>query len=366
MDLLRAYAFDADGAAFARLVQRHSGWIFAGARRRVRDDQLADDVTQAVFVILAGKATTLAASKQQSLAAWLFHVTRLASTRTLRTRTRQARRVDGASHFAASLATRSPSQATTRPILDDPTLLLLEDAIAGLPRRDRELLVRRFYGGESFEHIARSSKAVSADALRKRAARALTRLRQWMLREGVDVLPEELIAAHVAPGPAAAGDASARDRLQRRERSRDSRVLTLAEGTTIMAEQQKQTDFPVVSAEFYVKDVEANVAFFEKLGFTPRWREQADAMGRLPRASLAGGAGRIWLRRADETESTRPSPGVAMFFWINGGPDALVAHRSTIAAAGVPVSPFADDHTLRRFTVTTPDGYEIGFFTSYR
>jgi hypothetical protein len=179
-------------------------------------------------------------------------------------------------------------------------------------------------------------------------------MRQWMLREGVDVLPEEWIARDIGAriGPAAP--------------SRPPRVRQLAKETMTMAQEQQANDFPVVSAEFFVRDVEANVTFFEKLGFTPRWREAADAMGRLPRASLAGGAGRIWLRRADDAEGTRPAPGVGVFFWINGGPDALAAHRAAIAAAGVAVTPFADDHTLRRFTVTTPDGYELGFFTSYR
>jgi hypothetical protein len=242
------------------------------------------------------------------------------------------------------------------------TVLLLEDAIASLGRVDRELVVRRFYGAESFEEIARGSVTnVSADALRKRTTRALARMRQWMLREGVDALPEELLApdgvlvAPVSP-PERSNDAGTRHSARE-----------LAKGTMIMSEQEKQSDFPVVSAEFVVKNVEANVAFFEKLGFTPRWQEPPDAMGRLPRASLAGGAGRIWLRRADDAEGTRPNPGgVAVLFWINGGPDTLAAHRAAIAAGGVAVSPFADDHTLRRFTVTTPDGYPIGFFTSYK
>src|SRR5438105_4104092 len=159
MDLLRAYACDGDDGAFAALFDRHAGWIFAAAKRRVGgDEQLADDVTQAVFIVLAEKASKLAAasSKQRSLSAWLFHTTRLATKRALRTRTRQARR-ESAPHLAASLATRSP--------LEDATLLLLlEDAIAALPRGDRELILRRFYGGEMFEQIARSSRDVSADA----------------------------------------------------------------------------------------------------------------------------------------------------------------------------------------------------------
>ena len=55
-----------------------------------------------------------------------------------------------------------------------------------------------------------------------------------------------------------------------------------------------------------------------------------------------------------------------MFFWISGGPDALTTHRNMIAAEGIDVSPLADDHTLRSFTVATLDAYTIGFYTNYR
>jgi hypothetical protein len=40
--------------------------------------------------------------------------------------------------------------------------------------------------------------------------------------------------------------------------------------------------------------------------------------------------------------------------------------RDSIIAQGVAASPFFDDHALRNFTVRTPDGYTVGFFTMYR
>src|SRR5207248_11470379 len=138
-----------------------------------------------------------------------------------------------------------------------------------------------------------------------------------------------------------------------------------AKRTIPMIAEAQALGFAAVSAEFYVKDVEANLDFFEKLGFKRRWTETPDPMGRLPRASLRGGVGRIWLRRADDAEGTRPTPGVVIYFWIEGGSDGLTVHRNRIAAQGVAVSPFFDDHALRNFTVTTPDGYAIGFFTQY-
>src|SRR5437773_2397683 len=88
---LRAYARDGDKVAFARLVDRHAGWLFSAARRRLHDDHLAEDATQAVFMVLACKASAIVDSDRASLAAWLFHVMHLARGRLRRSRARQAR-----------------------------------------------------------------------------------------------------------------------------------------------------------------------------------------------------------------------------------------------------------------------------------
>src|SRR4051812_20812191 len=91
LELLRAFARDADEAAFAQLVQRHTGWLFAAARRRLQDDHLADDATQAAFVVLAEKAPQLVASDKCMLAAWLFQVMHLTCGRLRRTLGRRKR-----------------------------------------------------------------------------------------------------------------------------------------------------------------------------------------------------------------------------------------------------------------------------------
>src|SRR5262249_29783522 len=138
----------------------------------------------------------------------------------------------------------------------------------------------------------------------------------------------------------------------------DSKRINRIVKEKLSMEQQQATSVgghQMISAEFLVRDVEANLEFFEKLGFPRRFVDQPTAAGIIPRASLtAGQMAKIWIRRAPDSD-IRPSPSINVFFWINGGPDALVAFRKTLAAQGVPVTPIIDEHGLPNFNVTTPD-----------
>jgi RNA polymerase sigma factor (sigma-70 family) len=304
---------------------------------------------QAVFLVLAQKAQQLVDSERESLSAWLFHVMHFACARLRRAQTRQQH------HVEAAASVRAAQVEPALPI-DDALLELLEDSIAQLSPNDREAIVRRIYQRQDFAGIG-AAMNISAEAARKQVTRALARLRAAMVRDGVDFSPDALLEAVEHDRSEGSNVTKTVDR---------GRVGAIAKGTIDMIDEAQDLGFAVVSAEFYVQDVEANLDFFEKLGFLRRWTETPDAMGRIPRASLRGGTGRIWLRRASAADGTRPTPGVVLYFWIAGGPDALLAHRTRLASRGLAVSPFNDDHVLRNFTVTTPDGYAIGFFTQYR
>src|SRR5690349_12498055 len=75
-ELLRDFAAKGSEAAFNVLVQRHLNLVFSTALRQIGESQMAKDITQAVFIILARKAPKLGSGTV--LSAWLYRTTRFA------------------------------------------------------------------------------------------------------------------------------------------------------------------------------------------------------------------------------------------------------------------------------------------------
>src|SRR6516165_9348289 len=88
--LLREYVEHESEEAFATLVARHINKVYSVALRHTRNPHQAEEITQAVFVILAKKARGL--SSGVVLSGWLYQTARLTSVTFLRSEIRRTRR----------------------------------------------------------------------------------------------------------------------------------------------------------------------------------------------------------------------------------------------------------------------------------
>src|SRR6516162_8590079 len=132
---LQEYLQDGSEAAFRSLVQRHLDLVYATALRTLRNQALAEEATQNVFILLARKAPFLAG--RENLAGWLYKTALLKARELAREESRRNQR----ELQAVLLGT------TVKP--DDSLLRLLtavlDEAVLDLRDKDRQALLLRFF-----------------------------------------------------------------------------------------------------------------------------------------------------------------------------------------------------------------------------
>jgi RNA polymerase sigma factor (sigma-70 family) len=208
--LLREFATRRSQEAFATVVSRHSDWVYSAALRLVRDRHLAEDVAQAVFLVLADKAGKLG---DVPLHRWLFKVTRYAAANAIRARQRRDKYERLAAMAHSEIHNADPDQMwqDIAPVLDD--------SISRLRSKDRDALLLRFYQQKNLSEVA-AALGVSEGAAKIRVLRAIEKLRTVMRRRGIvapsDVLGAVLLAqtTHTAPLTFVAGCVSASASIQ--------------------------------------------------------------------------------------------------------------------------------------------------------
>src|SRR5678816_544299 len=116
--LLAEFARENSEAAFAALVSRHVNLVYSVALRKTGNPNAAEEITQAVFIILAKKARGL--SRRTILAGWLCETARLTAANYLRTEIRRQNREQEA-YVQSLLNEQTDAEAWQRiaPLLDD-------------------------------------------------------------------------------------------------------------------------------------------------------------------------------------------------------------------------------------------------------
>jgi RNA polymerase sigma factor (sigma-70 family) len=182
--LLRQYAEQNSETAFAALVARHVDKVYSTALRHTRNVHAAEEITQAVFVILAKKSGRLGA--KVILSGWLYETARLTALTFIRSEIRRARREQEAHMTTALNENESEAWSHIAPLLDD--------ALAKLSAADRHAVVLRYFDGKSLGEVG-AAMGASEDAAKKRVTRAVEKLRGWFTKRGVTLTATVLTAA---------------------------------------------------------------------------------------------------------------------------------------------------------------------------
>lgn len=172
--LLTEYVKSGSEEAFRELVSRHAGLVFSAARRQVGADTRAEEVAQAVFCILARKASAL--QSRSTITGWLHLTTRHAAMKAIRTEQRRQAREKEAMQMNQD--TEDSTWTDLEPHLDE--------ALAQLREADRDLLILRYFEGLELNDVG-SRLSVSANTAHKRISRALERMRALLAKRGITV-----------------------------------------------------------------------------------------------------------------------------------------------------------------------------------
>lgn len=193
-ELLRRFAADRDEVAFAELVRRYGPLVWRVARTTVGHAQVAEDVFQATFLILAKQAA--AVRNPGALAGWLH---RTAYRAAVRARRREARPT-------LPLPPQSAGEDPLDRLTARELLAAVDEEIEALPEALRAAVVLCGVEGLSQEEAAKRL-GWSPGSVKGRLERARAKLRRRLEARGLTIpaalvgvgaVPSELVAATLA------------------------------------------------------------------------------------------------------------------------------------------------------------------------
>lgn len=191
-ELIQAYVRNQSEEAFATIVARYVNLVYSAALRRAGDADLAEDISQATFIVLSRKAAKL--NERVVLGAWLYRTALFVAADALKARARRQQ-------YEREAPAMQPCPADS---IWDQLAPLLDDAVAQLPEKDRAAVLLRFFENKGLREVG-AALGLNEDAAQKRVTRALDKLRIFFQRRGVAlsgaVLADTLSSQAVTAAP---------------------------------------------------------------------------------------------------------------------------------------------------------------------
>jgi len=171
--LLREFVEHGSQPAFTELVQRYAALVRGAATRQTRDAHLADDVTQAVFLMFAQRAARI--GPRITIAGWLYNAARYAAANARRAAVRRLRYEQDAAKSMITAHTQSDSALADWSELEPH----IDRAMSRLSARDRDAVLLRYFQNKPMNEVALALN-VSDDAAKQRCLRAIDKLRRLL------------------------------------------------------------------------------------------------------------------------------------------------------------------------------------------
>ena len=173
-ELLAEFVKNGSESAFSALVARYVNLVYSTALRHTSVPHHAEEITQAVFILLARKAGSV--SSKAVLSGWLYQAARLTAANYRRDNQRRRQREQLAiMESALNLPAEEPWKLIA-PILDE--------AMNALGVADRDAVLLRYFENKPLAEVG-AALGVSEAAAEKRVSRALERLHAILSRQGI-------------------------------------------------------------------------------------------------------------------------------------------------------------------------------------
>lgn len=182
-ELLQEYRNHRSEDAFRDLTQRYLALVYSAALRQLGNRQSAEEVTQAVFILLARKSSSF--TQTTVMSSWLLRTTRFTAQNLKTSQIRRQQRETQASELPSASSEECPWDAIA-PHLDE--------AMEQLTEIDRSAITLRFFENRPLKEVG-LALGVHPDAAGKRVIRALEKLRRILVRRNATLTAAGLGAA---------------------------------------------------------------------------------------------------------------------------------------------------------------------------